>query len=124
MFPPVFQTLKASADVKAIVGTNPPRIYRHGEALQRTPDQAAQPYVTWLLVVGVPLINLSDPPPGGQQTVQVDCWHPTDAGVEVLGDAVKAALEAVTHVTDYQGFIRDADTRMYRVSISADFWGS
>jgi hypothetical protein len=32
MFPPVFQTLKASDAVKAILGTNPPRRYRHGNS--------------------------------------------------------------------------------------------
>jgi hypothetical protein len=128
MFPQVFQTLKASAAVKAIVGSTNPRIYRHGEAPQQiinpgTPNATPLPYVTWILVSGVPENNLSDPPPVDRQSVQVDCWHASDAGIETLADAVRAALEAVTHVTDAQSFARDPETRRFRVSISADFWG-
>lgn len=119
MLPPVFQTLKASTDVKAIVGTNPPRIYRHGEA----PAGVEAPYITWLLVSGVPENNISDPPPADRQSVQVDCWHNTDKGVDELGEAVRDALELVTHVTSYENFPRDPDTRRFRISLNADFWG-
>lgn len=126
MLPPVFQTLKASSAVTNIVGTNPPRIYRHGEApahVVNPPAGSQIAYITWLLVSGEPENNLSDPPPVDRQSVQVDCWHPTDAGVEALGDAVRDAIEAVTHVTQYRNRPRDPDTRRYRVSIDADFWG-
>lgn len=126
MLPPVFQTLKASADVRNIVGTSFPRIFRHGEADAtkiKDANGSVLPYITWLLVSGVPENNLSDAPPADRQSVQVDCWHTTDAGVEALGDAVRDALELVTHVTSYQNFARDPETRRFRVSIDADFWG-
>lgn len=122
MFPPVFQTLKASADVMNIVG-NPPRIWPHGEAKQEAINDRPVGYVTWFLVSGVPENNLSENSPIGRQSVQVDCWHSTAQGIEALGDAVRAALEPVVHVTNYQGFPRDAETRRFRVSIDADFFG-
>ncbi len=119
MFPPVFQTLKASADVKAVVGTNPPRIYRHGDA----PQDVARPYITWQLVSGVPENNLSDTPPADRQTVQVDCWHQTDAGIEILAEAVRDAIEPTAHMTATLIDAREAETKLYRVSMQFDFWG-
>lgn len=127
MLPQVFQTLKASTDVRAIVGTNAPRIYRHGEAPQgviNSPDNATPlPYITWLLVSGVPENNLSENSPVGRQSVQIDCWHASDTGIETLADAVRAALEPVVHITSYQDFPRDPETRRFRASFDADFFG-
>jgi hypothetical protein len=119
MLPPVFQTLKASQAVKDIVGTNPPRIYRHGQA----PQDVSKPYCTWFMVVGVPEGNLSDPSPVGRQTVQIDCWHQTDAGVETLADAVRDALEPVVHITSVIVDERETETKLYCIGLQADFWG-
>lgn len=119
MLPQVFQVLKASSAVTNIVGTNPPKIFKHGEAPQGT----VSPYITWLLISGVPENNLSDPPPVDRQSVQIDWFHPTQAGVELLGDAIRDAIEAVTHCTSYQFFPRDAETRNFRGSLDCDFWG-
>jgi hypothetical protein len=116
MLPPVFALLKQSAAVKNIVGTNPPRIYRHGNA----PQDKAIPYVTWFLVVGTPENNLSDPPPDDRMTVQVDCWHPTDTGVDLLATAVRDALEPHGHVTGILIDERDTATRLYRMALQCD----
>lgn len=123
MLPPVFQTLKASADVRAIVGSNPPRIYRHGEALQRAQTQPQEAYITWSLVSGVPENNLSESHPVNRQSVQVDCWHPENAGIETLADAVRDAIEPVAHMTAAVVNNRDPDTRLYRIGLQFDFWG-
>lgn len=119
MLPPVFQTLKASPAVKDIVGTNPPRIYRHGDAPQNT----ERPYITWQLVSGVPENNLSDPPPVDRQSVQVDCWHQTDSGIELLADAVRDAIEPVAHMTGALIDAREPETKLYRISLAFDFFG-
>lgn len=118
MLPPVFQILKASAAVKAIVGTNPPRIYRHG----RAPQDATRPYVTWQVVSGVPENHLSDTPPVDRMSVQVDCWHPSDAGIEDLASAVRDAGEAAGHCTGVIVDERDAETKLYRLSLQFDFF--
>lgn len=119
MLPPVFQTLKASTAVKNIVGQNPPRIYRHGEA----PQNVERPYISWQLISGVPENNLSDPPPADRQSVQVDCWHQTDAGIETLAEAVRDAIEPVAHMTQVSVDERDEETRLYRISMDFDFFG-
>jgi hypothetical protein len=117
-FPPVFQTLKTSETVKAIVGTNPPRIYRHGAA----PQDVTRPYITWQLVAGVPENHLSGLPQIDRQTVQVDCWHPVDSGVEQLALAVRDVIEPVAHMTIAPIDSRDVETRLFRVTLQFDFF--
>lgn len=123
MLPPVFQLLKASTAVKAIVGSSPPRIYRHGSAPQR-PDSVPfpEPYITWFLVSGTPENNLSDPPPTDRMSVQVDCWHQRDAGIEALAKAARDALEQGGHVLSILADGREPDTGLYRLSLQADLW--
>ena len=118
ILPPVFATLKASAEVKAIVGTNPPRIYRHGAA----PQYTDRPYISWLLVSGIPENNLSDPPPVDRSTVQVDAWHPEDAGVELLANAIRDAIEPTAHCTGVLIDGQESDTKLYRLSLQFDWW--
>lgn len=128
MLPPVFQALKASSAVKAIVGTNPPRIYRHGRVPDSTPTRPiAEPYITWFMVSGVPENNLSDPPPCDRTTVQVDCWYPdrggsADAGIELLATAARDALEVIGVVTS--GLLDDfeTETKTYRMSLQVDIF--
>ncbi len=118
MLPPLFTTLKASADVKAIVGTNPPRIYRHGEA----PQDVSRPYVTWQLVGDAPENQLSGLPPTDRSTPQVDCWHQTDAGVELLARAVRDAIEPYAHMTGIVINLREPETRLYRIGMQFDWF--
>lgn len=118
MFPPVFVTLKASQEVKNIVGTNRPRIYRHGVA----PQDTARPYITWSVLSGVPENNLSDLPPVDHVAVQIDCWHQTDAGIEALAMAVRDAVEPVAHMTSTAIDLRETETKLYRISIQFDWW--
>lgn len=117
MFPRIFQTLKASSAVKAIVGTNPPRIYRHGDA----PQDTERPFVTWFVVSGVPENNLSSLPTNDVYTVQIDCWHQTDSGVELLATAVRDAMESVCYMTAVVVNMREPETRLFRVGIQFDF---
>lgn len=119
MLPPVFQTLKASAAVKAIVGQNPPRIYRHGAA----PQEVAAPYITWTLAGAAPENNLSGLPPIDAMIVQVDCWHNTDAGIELLAAAARDAIEPFAHLTGIPINQRELGaTKLYRISLQFDWW--
>lgn len=116
--PPVFQALKAAAPVWAIVGGNPPRIYR-GAAPPELP--ATQPRVTWQLVSQAPHNHLSGLPPSDHCVVQVDCWHPEDAGVDRLATAVRDALEPLCHMTDVPVHEREAETRLWRIALQFDW---
>lgn len=123
MFPQVFQTLKASAAVKNIVGTNPPRIYRHGSAPQR-PDGLPfdQPYITWFIVVGTPENTLSELPATDRVTVQVDCWHQTDSGIEALAIAVRDAIEPYAVMTAVPVDTRETESKLYRIALQFDWF--
>ena len=122
MFPPVFRTLKASEDVRNIIqsGSGAPRIFRHGAA----PQDAERPYITWIVVSGIPENNLSDLPPVDRVTVQVDAWHPTDAGVEALALAVRDAIEPHAHMTN--GPLLDdrdlANSKLFRIAMQFDWF--
>jgi len=119
MLPPVFQTLKASAAVKNIVGTNPPRIYRHGAA----PQDADKPYITWALAGASPENQLSGLPPIDAMIVQVDCWHQTDAGIEALAQAARDAIEPFAHLTGIPINQREiSSTKLYRIALQFDWW--
>ena len=120
MLPPIFQALKASSAVAAIVGTNPPRIWRHGQAPQDF--EPTRPYITWFMVSGTPENNLSDPPPTDRCTVQVDCWHQTDSGIEALATAVRDALEIHCHMTSAPIDSKDFETRLYRMGLQFDWF--
>jgi hypothetical protein len=118
MKPPVFQTLKASAAVKAIVGTNPPRIFRHDDA----PQDTAKPYLTWFMAGVDAHNNLSDVPVSDRIVVQIDCWHPTDAGIEALAMAVRDAIEPHAHLTDMPADEREPETRLYHIALEFDWF--
>lgn len=117
MFPPVFQTLKTSQEVKDIVGTSPPRIFRHGDV----PQDLERPYISWFLVLGVPENTLSELPIIDRLTVQIDCWHQTDKGVELLATAVRDALEPVCVMTGIVVNMRESETRLFRIGMMFDF---
>jgi hypothetical protein len=123
MFPPVFQWLKASSAVKNIVGTNPPRIYRSGNAPQTTDGKAVTtPYVTWFISSAAPENNLSDPTPCDRFGVQVDSWHQTETGVEALASAARDAMEVECYCTGVIANLREPETRLYRIGLTFDVW--
>lgn len=114
MFPPVYLTLTANSTVVAMVED---RIGRHGVIQQ----DEKRPYITWQIVLGQPYDNLSSTPCGDFTTVQIDCYHPTDKGIQELGVAVRAALDAVGVHNRVTVNNRDPDTKLYRGGIDADF---
>lgn len=113
MFPKVYRTIRTPS-VSAIVDD---RIGRHGEVAQTE----NQPYIVWQIVTGSAFDNLSAAPGGDFTTVQIDCYHATDAGVEQLAKAVRAALDGVLIVNRVVVNNRDPDTKLYRVGLEADF---
>lgn len=114
MFPQVFQLLHDSAAVAAIVSD---RIGAHNEI----PQDASRPYITYATVSGQPYDHLSGPPGGDFDAIDINCWHQTDAGVRALAKAVRDALDAALICNRVTVDLREPDTRLYRVGITADF---
>lgn len=114
MLPPVYATLRANATVVATVGS---RIGRHGRVAQDTD----KPYITWQVVTGLPHDQLSGTPTSDFTTVQIDCFHLLDGGVEDLAEAVRDALDAVLISNRIVINMREPDTKLYRIGFEADF---
>lgn len=117
MLPKVFPLLAASSAVTALIGNNPTRAYRHGDA----PQGVKAPYVTWSIAGGA-AENAFEGACADQFRVQVDCWSETDLGVEQLAAAVRAAIEPAAHLVAYVANERDATTQRYRLSMAFDWW--
>jgi hypothetical protein len=119
MLPKVFPLLAGSPSVRALIGTNPTRAYRHGSA----PQGVVVPYVTWSIAGGA-AENAFDGACADLFRVQVDCWADTDLGVESLANAVRAAIEPAAHLVAYVANERDAATQRYRLSMAFDWWAN
>jgi hypothetical protein len=114
MLPPIYPILSQDAATAAIVAT---RIYPHGEA----PQDVASPYVTWFVVAAPPDLVLDGPPPSDRWTIQVDCWHPTSAGIVQLTSAVRSAIEQHACVTTLFLNGREPETGLYRMALQLDY---
>ncbi len=121
MLPPVFQLLKASSNVRAIVGTNPPRIWRHGAVPESVPTPIRDAYVVWLVIL-TPENQISGTPTADRATVQLDCFHPTDAGVVDLATAVRDALEPHGHMTSTPFDGKEPESKLFRMSLQFDIF--
>lgn len=117
LLPDVFGMLKASPAVVAILGATP-KVYRHGTAPQGT----IAPYVVWSVINGDPENNLSGVPSIDRLTLQVDCYHTTDGGIELLATAVRDALEPHMALTGIPIDQREPDTGLYRIGLQFDVW--
>lgn len=117
MYPPVKETLRQSADVRALLGDSP-RVFRNGQA----PQNEVRPYVVWLVMAGVPLNNLSDTPPADNDSIQIDCYSKTDSECEALAKAVRNQMETVAHMTAWRTHPREESTLLYHVSLDFDYW--
>lgn len=117
MLPNLFSLLSASTAVKAIIGSNPVRVYRHGSA----PQGVVAPYVTQIGVGQTPENDLSGTPPVDASRVQVSCWSDNTGtgslGVETLASAVRRAIEPRWHILDVRDMGRDPETQRYRIDL-------
>jgi hypothetical protein len=118
MLPPIYNLLRASSDVVALLGD---RIYRHGSA----PKGVREPYLTWFQVVGVPENTLSETPAVDRSTVQLDIWcggSDGDSRCEELAEVVRDTLEPDAHCTSTPIDQRDNETKLWRIALEFDFF--
>lgn len=123
MLPDVF-SLIATPAVKDIVGTNPARIYRHGNA----PQGVTAPYITWFLIAATPENTLSETPAVDQDSVQVNFWGKNDGlkasndELEELARLGRDAIEVDHDVTSIFNDGMDDPTQRPRISIIYTDW--
>lgn len=122
MLPLLFPIISASSSVKALIGSNPVRFYRHGNA----PQGVVAPYATWFLVTGQPENTLGELPRVDRHEVQVDCWSEnTGTGstqIETLATAIRDAIEPYAYMTAITADGLDPETGRYRIGMQFTFW--
>ena len=118
MTPAIFPLVTGSAAATALLGTSPTRFYPCGEA----PENVAKPYATWFVVSGVPENYLDCPPNIDSITVQVDVWADSQTDARDVFEALRKAFEGDAHIMGVGPEGREPDTRLYRHSMTVDFW--
>lgn len=117
MIPPVFPILSTDTALRALLGTNPVRVFPFGEA----PQDVAKPYAVWQNISGSPENYLGDLPDADSYTVQIDVYAADSVSVINSARAIRNALEPVAYVTSLGNTSRDNETRDYHYSLSVDF---
>jgi hypothetical protein len=109
MYPPIFPAVKASAAVRALIGTDPCRFYQFGLA----PQDVAKPYAVWRRVFGTPENFLDMPPDVDSFILQVDVYASPQQGAQVARNvalALRDPIERVAYITAWLGESTDPQT--------------
>lgn len=117
MFPPVFQILKASPAVVAILGAIP-KAYEFADV----PAGTLPPYVSWSAVGADPQNTLGEAPSTDMFPLQLDCYGTTQAQTKALAVAVRDAMELQATFTGVPVNLREAETGFYRIALQFDYW--
>lgn len=118
MNPPVFTILNASATVKALLGTNPLKVFPWSEAPQNT----TPPYATYGVYNGNPQNTMDQVPQIDNLGTQVDIWASSVASCLQCALAVRNALEPHAHMTSTESYERDPETNLFRTRMDFDFF--
>lgn len=118
MFAPIFQVASASATVKALIGSNPVRLYPFGYAKQGV----ALPYVVWQPIAGGPENYLGDVPDVDKFGIQVDVYAIDEFSARAVAKALRDVIEPVAHITAWRGESTDPDTLHKRYSFDVDWF--
>ncbi|ETF00682.1 hypothetical protein W822_20010 [Advenella kashmirensis W13003] len=120
MLPSVFPVLNVPG-IQSYVGALDPRIYDFGSA----PQDVTKPYMTFRNVADAPYEQVSGAPCGDFDSVQIDIYAGPDdserSTVRGLARAVREALDDAGIANRLIIQMREADTKLFRISIEADF---
>lgn len=117
MYPTFFPTLTGNASVTAALGSNPTRVYPHGEA----PQNVARPYATHQLVAGSPANYLGDLADTDHFRIQFNCYADTATAARSAAQVIREALEGSAYLVSFNGSGRDPDTNRYTYSFDMEF---
>lgn len=118
MYPPVFELVAASTDVKNKLGTDPVRVYLFGEA----PPNSLKPYCVWQSAYGQPQNFLGQLPDMDFYGVQVEVFAKTADAAREAAQPLRDAFEPAGHIVRWGGEFRDPDTKDYVFSFDVEFF--
>lgn len=118
MFAPVFKLAAASAEMTALVGTSPVRVWPAGGV----PATPTAPYIVFQTIGGEPENYIGDRPDMDDYTTQIDVYASTRAQAAQVARAMRDVLEqGGGYITRWGGEFNDAATKLYRYSFDIDF---
>jgi hypothetical protein len=117
MYPIFFPTLTATSAVTTALGSNPTRVYPHGEA----PQGVTLPYATHQLVTGSPENYLGNTADMDGFRVQFNCYGSTATAARNAAKVIREALESGAYLVSFNGTGRDPDTNNYTYSFDLEF---
>jgi hypothetical protein len=117
MYPIFFPTLTATPAVTTALGSNPTRVYPHGEA----PQGVALPYATHQLVTGSPENYLGNTADMDGYRVQFNCYGATATAARNAAKVIREALEGGAYLVSFNGTGRDPDTNNYTYGFDMEF---
>jgi hypothetical protein len=114
----IFPLLFASNDVKALMGSDPMRVYSFSQA----PKDSAVPYVTYSVIGGQPQNEMDKSPSVDIASTQVDIWAATEEQSAACFEAIRDVLEEAAHMTSFSVVDIDPETKLYHRSMDFDFF--
>ena len=118
MIPVLFTILNSSSSVKALLGSDPLRVFPWGEA----PPAVTRPYATYAVFSGNPQNTLGDVPEVDIDGTQINVWGDTGTSTDAAARAIRDALEPHAHMISYESASRDKETGRYNSLMSFDFF--
>jgi hypothetical protein len=114
--PPIFTICAADTGVQTLLeSAGRLRLFPFGEA----GELETLPYATWQVVGGAPENYLGNVPDIDAISTQIDVFAKTASEARAAARAIRDAIEPFAHVTGWDGELRDAATRSYRVIFTA-----
>lgn len=110
MIAPIFRVCAADPGVTALLGSDPTRLYPHGEA----PEGVLKPYAVWQAISGSPLNYLNGLPDTDRYGLQVDVYADTAASADAVVTAMRKVVGKYAYITGFGVDVRDKDTKNYR----------
>lgn len=118
MNPPLFSILNNSAPVKALLGSNPLRIFPWG----RAPKEVKKPYGVYVVYNAIPENYLGEVPDIDNKGTQLNIYADTSESLQNCFIAIRDAIEPLAHMTSFATPDLDADTDLYSCRMEFDFW--
>ena len=118
MNPDLFPILNADTATKAVLGSNPLRVFPWG----RAPQNVVKPYAVYAVYNANPENYLDQSPDIDNKGTQINIYADNAVSLQSAFVAVRNALEPHAHMTSFATPDLDADTDLYSCRMEFDFW--
>jgi len=114
--PAIYTLLSANAQVTAVFGTSPMRVYPYSTA----PQNGIAPYATWRIVGGTPENSLADIAELDTISIQFDVFATTDTGANTATQVLRDVIEETMYVISWSDQGNDYDTGLFSFGFTCE----